>query len=126
MTIHCAFLAILTGAPITRIAQSGREWVSLNLKVGNGDSRQWVQCSVFGDAVPIAAALRVEQVIYVEGVLELQRWENHDGQPRSGLKVTVSQIRPAELRRQPRKHETPVSQSANVPNDMSLDDAIDF
>lgn len=114
------------GGPRLAHRPVGAEWVSLNIQVGNGDFRQWVSCSAFGNVVSIAAALHAGQAVYAEGVLELRRWESHDGQQRSGLKVTVSHLRPAELRRQPRKREATASELSSVLDAAPLNDAIDF
>jgi single-stranded DNA-binding protein len=98
MSILCAFTGTLTADPIKRTSAAGRDWTALNVKVGDGKSTQWCSIAVFGDNAASVDTLKAGAAIYVEGRLELRRWENHAGYKMSGLNVTATLCRPIELR----------------------------
>jgi single-stranded DNA-binding protein len=101
MTILCGFVGTLTADAKKRTSQSGNDWTSLNLRAGHGEATQWVSVAVFGEDAAAAADLKEASAVFVEGRIELRRWEKHDGTKMSGLSVTASSCRPIDL--QPKK-----------------------
>jgi single-stranded DNA-binding protein len=103
MTILCGFVGTLTVDAQNKISAAGKNWTSLNVKVGDGKNTQWLNCAVFGDDAASVAALRAGAAVYIEGRLELRRWENHGGHKMSGLSVAASFCRPIDLRARPHR-----------------------
>jgi single-stranded DNA-binding protein len=107
MSILCGFAGSLTADAITRTSAAGKDWTSLNVKVGDGKNTQWVNCAVFGDDAVNVAELKEGAAVYVEGRIELRRWENHGGHKMSGLSCTASFCRPIDLRAKPKREHLP-------------------
>jgi single-stranded DNA-binding protein len=107
VSIICDFAGTLTADAINRTSASGKNWTSLNVKIGDGKNTQWVNCAVFGDDAANVAELKEGAAVYVEGRLELRRWENHGGHKMSGLSVTASFCRPIKLRTKPKREHLP-------------------
>jgi single-stranded DNA-binding protein len=108
VSILCGFVGTLTADANKRTSATGKDWTSLNVRVGSGPSTQWCSIAVFGDDAANVASLKEGAAIYCEGRLELRRWENHGGHKMSGLNVTASFCRPIDLWAKS-KCETPAS-----------------
>lgn len=107
MSILCGFTGTLTADAIKRTSTAGKDWTSLNVRIGDGKGTQWCSVAVFGDDAASVAALKEGTAVYCEGRLELRRWENHGGHKMSGLSVTASFCRPIELRAKAKREQMP-------------------
>ncbi len=104
MSITCGFVGTLTADANKRTSATGKDWTSLNVRVGTGRKTQWCSVAVFGDDGASVAALKLGASIYCEGRIELRRWENHGGHKMAGLSVTATLCRPVNLR--PKRRDT--------------------
>src|SRR6185312_15340646 len=77
MSILCGFTGTLTADAINRTSSGGKNWTALNVRVGTGQQTQWCNVAVFGDEAGAVAPLKEGAAVYIEGRLELRRWENH-------------------------------------------------
>jgi single-strand DNA-binding protein len=67
-------------------AKSGKEFLRLNVRVGDGDAAQWVNVTSFdSDAINVADKFVKGARVYVEGSLKLDKWTGQDGAERHGL-----------------------------------------
>ena len=107
MSIFCGFAGTLTADAVNRTSASGKNWTSLNVRIGDGKTTQWCSIAVFGDDAANLASLKEGAAIYCEGRLELRRWENHSGHKMSGLSVVATFCRPIELKAKPKREEPP-------------------
>jgi single-strand DNA-binding protein len=88
MSIECAFFGTLGRDSERKTSKSGKAYVRLNLKVGEGDDGQWVSVMSFDpDAIAVADRLVKGARIYVEGKLRLDSWTSQDGAEKHGLSV---------------------------------------
>jgi single-stranded DNA-binding protein len=127
MTILCAFTGVLTADAKSRTSQSGKVWTSINLRIGHGESTQWASVAVFGDDAADVARLKEGAAVFIQGRIELRRWENHGGQKMSGLNAVASFCRPIDLHSKPTKRNDAGGAQHNThvpPRD--LHDAIPF
>jgi single-stranded DNA-binding protein len=86
--IESAFLGTIVRDVETRTSKSGREYLKFSVRVGEGDTAQFVGVMLFGDDVPeLADKLSKGCRIYVEGKLSLDEWAAQDGTKRHGLNV---------------------------------------
>ena len=106
MSILCGFTGTLTADAINRTSSGGKNWTALNVRVGTGQQTQWCSVAVFGDEAGAVAPLKEGAAVYIEGRLELRRWENHGGNKMSGLSVVATFCRPIELRAKPKRGES--------------------
>jgi single-stranded DNA-binding protein len=102
VSIICGFAGTLTADAINRTSAGGKDWTALNVKVGDGKNTQWCSVAVFGDEAAGVAALKSGAAIYIEGRLELRRWENHGGHKMSGLSVVATFCRPINMKAKPK------------------------
>jgi single-stranded DNA-binding protein len=107
MSIICGFTGTLSGDAVNRTSSGGKNWTSLNVRVGAGKQTQWCSVAVFGDDAANIAPLKEGAAVYVEGRLELRRWENHGGHKMSGLSVVATFCRPIELRAKSKREQMP-------------------
>ncbi len=77
----------LTRDADARTSKAGKEYVILNVAVGEGDKRQFVSVFVFGDSAAKVGKLVKGSRVKVEGKVEISTWTGNDGQARYGLKV---------------------------------------
>jgi single-stranded DNA-binding protein len=88
MSIECAFFGTLGKDAEIKTSASGKTYVRLNVRVGDGDGAQWVSVLAFdSQAVELADKLVQGARLYVEGRLELSEWTGRDGAKRQGLNV---------------------------------------
>jgi single-stranded DNA-binding protein len=106
MSILCGFTGTLTADAVNRTSAGGKNWTSINVRVGTGQQTQWCSVSLFGDDAAASARLKEGAAVYVEGRLELRRWENHGGHKMSGLSVVASFCRSIELKTAPKREES--------------------
>jgi single-stranded DNA-binding protein len=85
--IDAAFFGVLGRDAERKTSKAGREYLRLNVRVGNGDEAQWVSVLAFNDVAELAERLRKDARIYVEGTLSADAWLDRDGKPRVKLNV---------------------------------------
>jgi single-stranded DNA-binding protein len=123
MTILCAFTGVLTADANKRTSKAGKDWASLNVRVGHGEQTQWASVAVFGDDAAGVADLKAGSAVFVEGRIELRKWKNHAGHDMAGLNVGASLCRPIDLKQKPQTGRERAGQSAYAP---PPDDRLDF
>jgi single-stranded DNA-binding protein len=87
MSIDCAFFGSLTRDAERRTSKAGKPYALLNVRVGDGDSVQYVSALVFGDAVENVGTLPKGARVYCEGSAQIDTWQGSDGTTRAGFKV---------------------------------------
>jgi single-strand DNA-binding protein len=85
--IECAFFGALTKDADHRTGKNGKLFTLLNVVVGDGEARQFVNTVVFGDAAGDVATLEKGRRVYVEGKIEINQWTGNDGVKRARFKV---------------------------------------
>ena len=90
-TIECAFFARVGSVTPIKTSQSGKAWCAAKVAIGSDDATQWVRVALFnGLAEQLAPTLAPGDKVYIEGNLKLDRWQNAEGEERSGLSVAAS------------------------------------
>jgi single-stranded DNA-binding protein len=133
MAIEAAFFGTLGRDAEAKTSKAGKPYLRLNIRVGDGDALQWVNCTSF-DSEAVAAAERLVKgaKVYVEGRLTLDEWTSNDGTQRHGLSVMSFHTRIAQIgRNKPPKRDdddasTAPSQGAQRSHANDLNDAIPF
>jgi single-strand DNA-binding protein len=92
--IECAFEGRLGGAPTLRTSQAGKPWCALNVVHGKDDAATWLSVAVFGSQAETVAGLEKGALVYIEGRITLDTWQDNEGRERSGLKVAASLVQP--------------------------------
>jgi single-stranded DNA-binding protein len=88
MTIECAFFGSLGKIAEPKTSASGKRYLRLSVRVGDGDGAQWVSVLAFDpEAIEVADKLVAGARVYVEGRLELSEWTGSNGVKRQGLNV---------------------------------------
>src|SRR5258706_8615774 len=88
MTIECAFFGSLGKNAEQKTSASGKRYLRLSVRVGDGDGAQWVSVLAFDpEAIEVADKLVAGARVYVEGRLELSEWTGNNGAKRQGLSV---------------------------------------
>lgn len=111
MAIETAFFGVLGRDGERKVSGSGKSYVRLNVRVGEGDTGQWVNVTTF-DQSAIDAADRMAKGarVYVEGKLSVDEWTAQDGSKRHGLSVMSWHCRLSQLgRNKPSKQDKPTS-----------------
>ncbi|WP_316228639.1 single-stranded DNA-binding protein [Bradyrhizobium sp. SZCCHNR1045] len=103
MSIICAFVGILSADAVHRTGSNGKPWTSLNVRIGQGPTTQWCSVAVFGDDAATFASLKQGAAVFIEGRIELRRWENHGGHKMAGLSVVASHCRAIDLKAKPKR-----------------------
>src|ERR1700738_1513574 len=86
--IEAAFLGTLGKNAESKVSASGKAYLRLNVRVGDGDSAQWVSVMAFDqDAIDAADKMTTGARVYVEGRLSINEWTGKDGAKRTGLSV---------------------------------------
>jgi single-stranded DNA-binding protein len=103
--IEAAFLGTLGKNAESKFSGSGKPYVRLNMRVGDGDQAQWVSVMAFDqDAIDAADRMTTGARVYVEGRLSINEWTGKDGAKRTGLSVMSWHCRLAEIgRNRPRR-----------------------
>jgi single-strand DNA-binding protein len=90
MTIEAAFFATVARNPEPKTSQSGKSYMRLNCRDGDGEKVTWINVTIFGDLVRELAGKVVKgSRVYVEGRLSLDEWTGQDGVKRHGLSVAA-------------------------------------
>jgi single-stranded DNA-binding protein len=116
--IEAAFLGTLGRDAEEKISKAGKQYLRLNVRVGDGDQAQWISVMAFDqNAIDAADKLTAGARIYVEGRLSVNEWSGQDGVKRHGLSVMSWHCRLSEIGRHKPKRETQKSKQ-NFPRDM--------
>lgn len=104
--IEAAFFGQLGRDAEPKTSKSGKTYLRLSVRVGDGDAAQFISVLAF-DADAIAAADRYLRGarVYVEGRLSLNEWTNADGVVKAGLSVLSWHCRLAQIGRNKVKRE---------------------
>jgi single-stranded DNA-binding protein len=90
MSIECAFFGVLGRDGELKTSKAGKQYLKLNVRVGDGDGAQWVGVMVFGDeAVEIAPKLLKGSRVYIEGSIKLDLVDSTGWQQTAWLKRDV-------------------------------------
>jgi single-stranded DNA-binding protein len=88
MTIECAFFGTLGRDCERKVSASGKRYLRLSVRIGDGDGAQWVSVLAFDpEAIEVVDQLVQGARVYVEGKLELSVWTSNGGVRRQGLSV---------------------------------------
>ena len=105
--IECAFLGTLGQDAELKISKSGRSYLRFSMRVGDGDSAQWLSVLAFDpEAIVIADRFVSGACVYVEGRLSTNEWTGQDGEKRLGLSVMSWHCRLAQIGRQKVRRDT--------------------
>jgi single stranded DNA-binding protein len=89
--IESAFIGVLSTDPVLKTGKNGKNYANFSCTVASeaGDP-QWINVICFGSiAEELAQRVRKGDKVYCEGTLTLAKWENADGEARSGLAVSA-------------------------------------
>jgi single-stranded DNA-binding protein len=131
MTIHALVTGTVSTAPTRRTTSKGNAWATFSIRVQAGEGSTFVNVAVF-DSQLVDQVLEFTEgaAVSVTGKLELRTWQGRDGQERTGLSITASQLMVlvAESRKRTRKpaNATSVQREAEPfgPVAGDLDDAL--
>ena len=99
--IEYAFLGTLGQEAEPKISKSGRSYLRFSMRVGDGNSAQWLSVLAFDpEAIVIADRFVRGACVYVEGRLSTNEWTGQDGEKRLGLSVMSWHCRLAQIGRQ--------------------------
>ena len=129
MSIECAFFGALGRDGERKTSKAGKEYLRLNIRVGDGDAAQWVSVLAFDpDAIAAAEKMVKSARVYVEGKLSIDEWTAPDGNKKTGISVMSFHCRLSQIGRnkpRPEKHNTDAS-GASTPAQRDMDDEIPF
>jgi single-stranded DNA-binding protein len=98
--IESAFFGVLADDAQSKTSKSGKPYLRMRVRVGDGDSVQWVGVMSFdGDAIGMAEGFRKGARVYCEGSLKQDEWTGNDGVQRHGLTVLSFHTRLAQIGR---------------------------
>lgn len=107
--IEAAMFGALGRDAEAKTSKSGKNYLRLNIRVGDGDAAQWVNATVFDTAaIDVADRLVKGAKVYLEGRVTLDEWSGQDGAKRHGLSVMSWHCRLAQVgRNRAPKHDKP-------------------
>src|SRR5208337_2994787 len=86
--IEAAFFGTLGRDGELKTSKAGKQYLRLNVRVGDGDGASWISVTAFDqNAIALADKLVKAARVYVEGRLSLDQWTAQDGTPKHGLSV---------------------------------------
>jgi single-stranded DNA-binding protein len=136
--IEVALFGVLGRDAESKVSKSGKPYLRLNIRSGDGDAAQWISTMVFGDDVQELAPKLVKGArVYIEGSIKLDAWTGADGAQRHGLSVMSWHCRLAQIgknkpaKRTDRSDDQPPSSADRQRRvrgqaDPDLDDSIPF
>jgi single-strand DNA-binding protein len=125
--IECAFFGALGRDAEPKTSSSGKAYLRLNVRVGDGDSAQWISVWAFDrDAIAAADKMLKGAKVYVEGKLSLDEWTAKDGTKRHGISVMSFHCRLAQIGRNRPKRENPTRAAAPYAPGGGFNDDIPF
>ena len=133
MSIEAAFLGVLGREAEAKTSKTGKPYLRLSVRVGDGDSAQWVSVICFdASALEAASQFVAGARVYSEGKLSLDEWTAQDGIKRQGLSMLSFHCRLAQIGRNkpaksyPRKVSQKPSKPIEPAGQASFDDEIPF
>ena len=88
MTIDCAFYGLAVRDAELKTSQKGKPYARFTVRVGAGEGAQFVSVMYFGErADGLAEKLKKDCRVYVEGMINLDKWTTAEGVERHGLSV---------------------------------------
>ncbi|MET4242721.1 single-stranded DNA-binding protein [Bradyrhizobium sp. RT10b] len=114
MSIECAFFGMLGRDAESKVSGSGKRYLRLNVRTGDGDAAQWLNVMCFdADAVEAAEKMVKGARVYIEGKLSLDEWTAQDGSKRHGLTAVSWHCRLSQIGRNkpPRQNRPPAAAS---------------
>lgn len=100
MSIEAAFFGTLGRDAESKTSKSGKPYLRLNVRVGDGDGATWVSVMSFDEkALEIADKLLKGVRVYVEGSIKIGEWKGQDGTTRHGLSCMSWHTRLSEIGR---------------------------
>lgn len=104
--IRALLSGVLFGAPVSRISQAGKPFVTGKLRADDGRGTS-VFCSLvaFGDQADRLALLNAGAALSVSGKAEVNAWLSKTGDPQAGLSLIVEDL--AVLKAKPRPRAQP-------------------
>jgi single-stranded DNA-binding protein len=98
--IEAAMFGVLGKDAERKTSGSGKNYLRLNIRVGEGDAAQWVNAMTFDpDAFAVAEKMVKGARVYIEGRLSLDSWIAQDGTKRSGLSLMSGHCRLSQIGR---------------------------
>jgi single-stranded DNA-binding protein len=113
--IEAAFFGALGRDAEAKTSKAGKAYLRLNVRVGDGDTAQWVSVMAFDqNAIDAADKLLKGARVYVEGSLSVTEWSGQDGVKRHGLSVMSWRCHLAEIgRNRPKRDSKPAQDHLN-------------
>jgi single-stranded DNA-binding protein len=100
MSIECAITGRLSADAEVKLGKTGRAYLRMRVRVGEGDAAQWIGITCFDEAtISNAGTFSKGAAVYIEGRLSLGTWTGQDGVLRHGLSVVASHCRLAQIGR---------------------------
>jgi single-stranded DNA-binding protein len=128
--IEAAMFGALGRDAEAKTSKTGKPYLRLNVRVGDGDAAQWVNATVFDTkAIEVVDKLVKGSSVYLEGRLALDEWSGQDGVKRHGLSLISWHCRLAQIGRNRPKRESnkPARDPASAGRtDTDLNDDIPF
>jgi single-strand DNA-binding protein len=88
MSIEAAMFGMLGKNAEPKTSASGKNYLRLNIRTGDGEAAQWVNAMCFdADAITVADSMVKGARVYIEGTLKLDEWTGQDGAKRHGLSL---------------------------------------
>jgi single-stranded DNA-binding protein len=88
MSIECACFGTLGRDAELKKSATGKTYLRLNVRVGDGPAAQWLSVMVFDQsAIDVAARMVKGARVYIEGSITSNEWIGQDGKLRHGLSV---------------------------------------
>lgn len=116
MAIEAAFFGTLGRDATEKISGTGKSYLRLSIRVGDGETAAWVSVTAFDKNALASAAKFIKGArVYCEGTLRLNEWTGADGEQRRGLSVMSWHCRLAQIgrnRERKRKETSPAPQIA--------------
>ena len=109
MAIKSALSGTLGSNAERKVSKSGKPYLRMNVRSGEGDAPVWVSVLAFDqDAIKQADGFVKGAAVYCEGRLTPTSWTSDNGAVRHGLSVMASYCRLAQIgRNKPRKKRQP-------------------
>jgi single-stranded DNA-binding protein len=118
MSIECALFGTLGRDAESKVSKSGKPYLRLNIRSGDGDAGQWINAMTFDpEAIALAAKFVKGARVYLEGSLKLDAWTGADGAQRHGLSAMSWHTRLAAIGRNRRPKQDRVSVAGGTAGD---------
>jgi single-stranded DNA-binding protein len=125
--IETAFFGVLAADAEQKVSKADRRYLRFRVRVGDGDSAQWVSVMCFGEkAIDVAEQMTKGARVYVEGRIEISKWAGQDGAQHHGLSCLSWHTRLAQIGRQKPKRERNNGTKKHSGIDPPLNDSIGF